>query len=247
MGEIRKMKRLGLVGFGGFGRLAASVLSEHVAVLVHDPAHARAVLPDGREMPMGTLEEIAACDVIVLAVPVARMAHLCAALGPLLRPGSVVVDVGSVKTGPVAIMEAAFPETVEIVGTHPLFGPQSFGRAEGQKVAICPVRGRAHLWVAAFLRRIGLRAMLTTPEAHDREAAMVQGLTHLIAKVLVEMGPLPERMTTVSFDLLREAVQMVRHDPPTVLHAIEAANPYAGDIRARFFERAAEVRAQFEG
>ena len=76
---------------------------------------------------------------------------------------------------------------------------------------------------------------------------MVQGLTHLIAKVLVEMGPLPERMTTVSFDLLREAVEMVRHDPPTVLHAIEAANPYAGDIRARCFERAAEVRAQFEG
>ena len=30
---------------------------------------------------------------------------------------------------------------------------------------------------------------------------MVQGLTYLIAKVLVQMEPLPERMTTRSFDL----------------------------------------------
>lgn len=246
MGENRKLERLGLVGFGGFGRLAAEVLSEHVEVIVHDPAHARAVLPDGRELAMGTLSDVAACDVIVLAVPVARMAHLCASLASLLRSGAIVVDVGSVKTEPVAQMRAAFSEAVEIVGTHPLFGPQSFGRASGQKVAICAVRGRAHLRVAAFLRRIGLRALLTTAEAHDREAAMVQGLTHLIAKVLVEMGPLPERMTTVSFDLLREAVEMVRHDPPTVLHAIEAANPYAAGIREQFFERAADLRAQFE-
>ena len=75
---------------------------------------------------------------------------------------------------------------------------------------------------------------------------MVQGLTHLIAKVLVEMGPLPERMTTASFDLLREAVGMVKDDPPTVLHAIETANPFAAEVRGAFFERADRVRKQFE-
>ena len=247
MGDIQHKRRLGLIGFGAFGRLAAGVLADHFEVRVHDPAHVRAELADGRRLTMGSLEEVARAEIIVIAVPVARMAHLCAQLAPLLQPGTMVVDVGSVKVDPVATMRAALPAHVEIVGTHPLFGPQSFGRARGQKVAICPVRGRAHLRVAAFLRARGLRALLTTAEAHDREAAMVQGLTHLIAKVLVEMGPLPERMTTVSFDLLREAVEMVRHDPPTVLHAIEAANPYAAEVRQRFFDRAAEMRGQFEG
>ena len=41
------------------------------------------------------------------------------------------------------------------------------------------------------------------------------------------MEPLPKRMTTKSFDLLLEAVNMVRHDAPEVFEAIESANPYA--------------------
>ena len=61
---------------------------------------------------------------------------------------------------------------------------------------------------------------MTTPDEHDREAALVQGLTHLIAKVLVQMEPLPTRMTTGSFELLMQGVDMVRHDAPEVLRAM---------------------------
>ncbi|WP_204301532.1 hypothetical protein, partial [Stenotrophomonas maltophilia] len=73
----------------------------------------------------------------------------------------------------------------------------------GLKIAVCPIRGGRGRRVAAFLRKVlRLDVIMTTPEAHDREAATVQGLTHLIAKVLVQMEPLPTRMTTRSFDLL---------------------------------------------
>ena len=75
---------------------------------------------------------------------------------------------------------------------------------------------------------------MTTPEDHDREAAVVQGLTHLIAKVLLGMGPLPTRMTTESFDLLSEAISMVQDDAPEVFEAIEKANPYAETVRRQF-------------
>lgn len=85
---------------------------------------------------------------------------------------------------------------------------------------------------------------MTTPEDHDREAATVQGLTHLIAKVLVQMEPLPKRMTTKSFDLLLEAVNMVRHDAPEVFAAIERANPYSSSVRRRFFELASALNAE---
>ena len=131
MGDIQHQRRLGLIGFGAFGRLAAGGLAEHFEVVVHDPAYARAELADGRHLPMGSLEEVARAEIVVIAVPVARMAHLCGQLAPLLQPGAVVVDVGSVKVGPVATMREALPAHVEIVGTHPLFGPQSFGRAPG--------------------------------------------------------------------------------------------------------------------
>ncbi len=38
---------------------------------------------------------------------------------------------------------------------------------------------------------------------------------------------------------------MVQDDPPTVLHAIEVANPYAAEVREAFFARASELQAQF--
>ena len=72
----------------------------------------------------------------------------------------------------------------------------------------------------------------------------MQGLTHLIAKVLVRMEPLPRRMTTRSFDLLLEAASMVRHDAPEVFEAIERANPYASSVRRRFLEIASILNVE---
>ncbi len=189
------------------------------------------------------MKSASACDIVVLAVPVGKLEEVVAAAAPYLRPGTVVVDVGSVKSLPARIMEEGLPDHVEIVGTHPLFGPQSArdGLA-GLKLAICPIRGRKWRSIAAFCRkRFGLKIIVATPEAHDREAAMVQGLTHLIAKVLVQMEPLPTSMTTRSYELLLQGVEMVRHDSPEVFDAIERMNPFVPTVRRRFFDLAATL------
>lgn len=250
MGQKFKTNRpqtLGLFGFGAFGKLVARELAGHFDITVCDPAYVGAVLDDGRAFPMRDLQETARADIIVLAVPVARMAHICSQIAPHLRPGALVADVGSVKIAPMQAMTDLLPKHVHCIGTHPLFGPQSASDSiADRKIALCPLQGRRYRLAARFLRQLGLNVILTTAEAHDRDAAMVQGLTHLIAKVLNDFGPLPDQMTTVSFDLLREAIGMVKDDPPTVLHAIEAANPYAAEVRNSFFSRAEKLRRQFE-
>jgi prephenate dehydrogenase len=237
---------VGLMGFGAFGRLTARHLRPHCRLLAFDPALPADVRAGG--IIAADPSEIAACDIVILAVPVAALSEAIATLRPHLRAGAIIVDVGSVKIGPAMTMLAELPEDVEIVGTHPLFGPQS-GRdgIAGLKIAICPIRGRSAWRIAAFLRRVlHLKVIMTTPEAHDREAAMVQGLTHLIAKILVRMEPLPRRMTTASFDLLMRATEMVRHDSPGVFLAIEQANPHARPVRDRFFALAEEMRAHLD-
>lgn len=238
----------GLMGFGAFGRLMAKHLQPHLRLAVFDPAQEIPASAQGKGLAPADLAGIGACDLVILAMPVSAMPAAIAELRPHLRAGAIVLDVGSVKIGPALTMQAGLPDDVEIIGTHPLFGPQS-GRngIMGLKIALCPIRGSSAWRIGAFLRKtLGLKVIMTTPDAHDREAAMVQGLTHLIAKILVGMEPLPRRMTTASFDLLMQATEMVRYDAPSVFLAIERANPHAKAVRDQFFALAEEMRVLLE-
>lgn len=248
-GSIPSSTTIGLIGFGAFGQLIAQHIRPWFRVCAHDPAPGLQTIAEQHGVDLVGLEAAARCSIVVLALPVKHMEESVAAIAPHVRPGALVLDVGSVKVAPAEIMERGLPMHAEIAATHPLFGPQSARRGiAGLKIAVCPIRGRRCYALAAFLRRqLGLNVIMTTPEAHDREAATVQGLTHLIAKVLVQMEPLPTRMTTRSFDLIAAAVDMVRHDAPEVFEAIERANPYAPDVRRRFFALASALDAELAG
>ena len=240
--DVTKL-RLGLIGYGAFGRLTARHLSAWFEVVAYDPA----VFEGDTHATLTDLTTAAACPTVVLAVPVEALEATLIAIGPHLNPEALVIDVGSVKVKPAQAMNALLPPGVRIVGTHPLFGPQS-GKdgIAGLRIAVCEVRGAKDARrVAAFCRRaLRLKVFQVSPEDHDREAATVQGLTHLIARVLMAMEPLPTRMTTISFDRLMQAVDMVRHDSPAVFRAIERDNPFAADVRERFFALADEARGK---
>jgi prephenate dehydrogenase len=236
--------RIGLIGLGAFGRLIAAHVGGRFPLLGHDPAAKEPI----KSVTLVSLEEAAGCDVVILATPVPALRDVCRAIRPHLRPGALVLDVCSVKVQPAQIMQEELPEHVDIVGTHPMFGPQSArGGVRGLKIVLCPIRGRWTRPLAGWLRQtLGLDAIVATPEQHDRDAAMVQGLVHLIAKVLVQMEPLPRTITTVSFDLLMRVVEMVRYDAPELFYAIERMNPYAPDVRRKFFGLAAELAEHLE-
>jgi prephenate dehydrogenase len=239
---------IGLIGFGAFGRLIARCLKRDFQVYVYDPAFS-AGRAEAHGIKFSSLSVAASRPIVVLAVPVQELERTVQAIRAHLRPGSVVLDVGSVKVIPAEIMRRELPDNVAIIATHPLFGPQSAADGvRGLKIAICPIRGSVGRRAAAYLRRrLGLKVIFTTPNEHDREAAIAQGLTHLIAKVLAQMEPLPKRMTTRSFDLLVQSMNMVRHDAPEVFQAIEQSNPYSADVRRRFFDLASMLDASLAG
>jgi prephenate dehydrogenase len=80
-----------------------------------------------------------------------------------------------------------------------------------------------------------------TPEQHDKELAYVQGLTHLIGKVFVGLN-LPEfAQTTKTYDLLKQMVEMVRHDSDELFRTIERDNPFAVKAKEEFFAAVAEL------
>jgi len=242
------MKSLALIGFGDFGRLAANELAGRFDIGVHDPHKDAATIAAQGFRPL-SFEEAATSDVVILAMPVQAMEEAIRRLAPLVRPGATVIDVGSVKMLPSRWLMHYMPESVHIVPTHPLFGPQSIARdgLHGRQFVICPARGDQHLRVAALGRAMGMRVRITSAEEHDREMAFVQALTHLIGRTLVGMNIPDEMLKTQTYQHLLDLTGLIGKDSFELFTAIQTLNPYAHEIAGDFVARAADLLTQVHG
>ncbi|MGH7544508.1 MAG: prephenate dehydrogenase/arogenate dehydrogenase family protein [Gemmatimonadota bacterium] len=242
-----KELEVGIVGFGRCGQLGARVLADRFRVRAADPRD-RSAEAEGLGVEWVSVSEAAAASHVVLAVPIRTLPQALDAIAPHLRPGTLVVDVCSVKLEPCRWMSERLPETVHPVGTHPLFGPDSV-REEGlagQRIAICPALGheRAADDVAAVCRELGLDPFFVDADEHDRRMARSQAMVFLVArslrragiaaedaadrKRLVELGTPSERrflsvLELVSGDTEELYEDIVRHNP----HAHAAARRLA--------------------
>ena len=180
---------------GAFGELVASHIADDFRVWTYDPR-----LPIGTErrgVLSTTLERVAGCDVVVIATPVSSFEAVLRDIGRACKPGALIVDVGSVKVIPARLMLSLLPQTVHMIATHPLFGPQSArGGLSGLKIAVCPLRDANPRPLVRFLaRRLGLEVILTTPEEHGGHCEVVyEGLEipdsqRLLVKFSLEEQP----------------------------------------------------------
>ena len=145
---------IGIIGYGRFGRLAARHLSGDYPVLVCGRRDlSQENMPEG--VRVASFHDVCNQRIVIPCMPISSFKEVLAAAAPLMRPDALVADVCSVKEKPVRWMKAALPETVSILGTHPMFGPDSASAGlEGMKIALCRVRIDDDLYgkVVAFLR-----------------------------------------------------------------------------------------------
>lgn len=241
---IAAKKQLGLIGFGQFGRLAAELLRSRFEIVVHDSAGLGAEIAAMGVTP-GTLAEAAAQPIVVVAVPVSAMRQVFAAIAGHLQPGALVVDVGSVKMLPMQWMLELLPHHVDIVATHPLFGPQSARQGlAGQPMIIVPVRGERHHKIFALAEEMGLKPSITTAEEHDKEMAYVQALTHLIGRALVNIDIPDEMLKTRSYQHLLDLCGLIGNDTFELFTAIQTENPYAPQVARAFVGEAQKLLEQ---
>jgi len=234
---------LGLIGIGAFGKLAAKHLAPHFDLVLHDAAANNADLATKIGARTGDLSEAAGCDIVVLAVPIQKFKQVLTDIAPWLKAGALVLDVASVKIMPTQVMLEVLPENVALVGTHPMFGPQSGKNGiAGLNLVLCDVRGERGAEVAQFCtEKLNLKVSLATPEEHDREAAYVQGLTHLLAKIVISLDLPPMRFPTRTYELMQQMIEMIRYDSDDLFRAITRENPFAEAAQKSFFDAAKTV------
>jgi chorismate mutase/prephenate dehydrogenase len=118
----------------------------------------------------------AGIDLCLLAVPIDITASVADRIAPLLPQGCALVDITSLKRGPLAAMLKSYEGPV--LGLHPLFGPAT-SSMDKQIVVVCPGRQpEASQWLLEQLTIWGNILVETTAEEHDEIMGIVQALRH---------------------------------------------------------------------
>ncbi|MCS6816791.1 MAG: prephenate dehydrogenase/arogenate dehydrogenase family protein [Blastocatellia bacterium] len=222
-----------IVGFGRFGQLLARILREEFSVLAYDrqPDHATA-----REIGAEVVSLATACaaDALFFCVPISQLESAIREARPHLHPGTVIMDTCSVKLYPIEVMRRELPGDVEVLGTHPLFGPDSAKDGiRGLRIVFCPLRVSAttlNFW-RSFWERRGVRVLEMSPDEHDRQAAYSQGITHFVGRVLGELRLEPGEITTKGFEAIRGVIEQTTHDTWQLFHDLQHYNPYTPQMR----------------
>lgn len=240
---------IGLIGYGRFGHLTVQHLATDFKVVVHTrdtDKEADVAAAGGR---MVGLEAVCRQKIVILCVPISAMQATLRQIAPLLAAGTTVVDVCSVKIYPTQWMDALLPENVEILATHPMFGPDSaVASLQGHKIVLCPQRidPQRYLKIKAWLVGRGLWVIETSPDQHDRQIAVSLAMTHFIGRALAEFGAFPMDIDTEGYKRLLHILEVVNNDTWQLFEDMNRFNPYARSKRTAFLQAMEKINAHLE-
>jgi len=197
--------RVAVVGTGLVGTSLGLALAQQPGVEVvagydRDPAELATAVQRGAagRAAASAAEAVAGADLVVLGVPVSALEEVMAELREVLQPGTIVTDVSSVKGRAVALLEAAAPDGVHIIGGHPMAGSHETGAAHasaelfvGATYLLTPTErtdAGAYQRLHGLIARLGARVIAVAPERHDLLVAVVSHLPQLAATTLMNLA-----------------------------------------------------------
>ncbi|MCC6503585.1 MAG: prephenate dehydrogenase/arogenate dehydrogenase family protein [Deltaproteobacteria bacterium] len=134
-------------------------------------------------------------DLVVVAVPVLKIAETIRQAAPHLKPGCIVTDVGSVKGAVITEVTPLIPEGVHFVAGHPIAGTEHSGAEAafpelyiGRKCILTPTQktdSGALEKVRFIWEATGAKVVVMDAASHDMILAAVSHLPHMIAYTLV--------------------------------------------------------------
>ncbi|EKD93392.1 MAG: chorismate mutase/prephenate dehydrogenase [uncultured bacterium] len=181
-------------------------------------------------------------DVIVISVPIDRTVEVIESLVPFFRPDSLLMDLTSLKEGPVGAM---LKSKSAVIGLHPMFNESTLG--PGQTLITCPVRPKKWSgWVKeTFETKGGFKLLRMTPRQHDEQMALVQSLIHfpeiVLGKTLATLHPdLKQVLDAASPSSRLKLMVAARHlvQAPELYGNIQIQNPHSATVLETFVQEA---------
>jgi prephenate dehydrogenase len=186
----------GLGLMGGSLALALRGKCRHVVGVGRRPEAARKAVDVGA-VDSSTCNLAAAAahaDIVVLATPVRDIVATIPLAAEAMRPGALLMDLGSTKREVVAAMDSV-PHEILAVGGHPMCGKEAGGLDSaddtlfrGATFVLTPTArttGEALALATELAEAAGACPLVLDAERHDRAVAVVSHLPYLLAATLV--------------------------------------------------------------
>ncbi|MFG1360328.1 prephenate/arogenate dehydrogenase family protein [Xanthobacter pseudotagetidis] len=194
--------RLAIVGAGLIGSSIARAARENhlagaIVVADRDPAVCARVRALGfaDKITESAREAADGADIVILCVPVGATETVAAEVGPALKPGAILSDVGSVKGAVLAAMAPHVPAHAHLVPAHPVAGTEFSGPDAGfatlfenRWCIVTPPEGadpKAVERIRLLWRAMGANVEVMSAEHHDLVLAITSHVPHLIAYNIV--------------------------------------------------------------
>jgi len=139
----------------------------------------------------GSASAVEGADLVILASPVGTFETAVREVGPHLKEGTILTDVGSVKGELVRKIEGLLPARVHYVPGHPIAGKEKFGVSEatetlfrGAKCILTPTQRtdrQALDAVKEMWKTAGAKVIVMDPDVHDKVFAAVSHMPHVAA------------------------------------------------------------------
>ncbi|GKV28227.1 hypothetical protein SLEP1_g37308 [Rubroshorea leprosula] len=227
--------KIGIVGFGSFGQFLAKTMVKqgHAMRATSRTDHSKICNHLGISFFIDARAFLEADnDVILICTSILSLSGVLQAL-PLecLKRRTLFVDVLSVKEYPRNFLLQFLPEEMDVLCTHPMFGPDS-GRDGWKDLAFVyeRVRVRDEIICSSFLHIFqseGCRMVEMSCEEHDKVAANSQFLTHIIGRVFSEMDIKSTPINTKSFETLFQLSETVANNSFDLFSGLFIHNRFA--------------------
>jgi cyclohexadieny/prephenate dehydrogenase len=229
------VQRLALIGTGLIGgSIARAARASGAAKSI--VATARSAETRKRVKELGFADEVAEtsaeavkdADLVIVSIPVGACGAVAKDIGPHLKPGAILSDVGSVKASVARDMAPYVPKGVHFIPGHPVAGTENSGPDAGfaelfvnRWCILTPVEGTdpaATEKLVAFWQALGAYVETMTPDHHDLVLAVTSHLPHLIAYTIVgtadELGDVTEsEVLKFSAGGFRDFTRIAASDP----------------------------------
>lgn len=241
--------QIAIIGFSRFGQLWASIMSGYGEVTVFNRSD-KSDLASEHNVKFFTfddIEKIKEADMVFVATAISSIESVIQLIKPYISTKTLVMDVASVKVRPCEWLLKNFDDSVEIMGTHPMFGPDSAKSGlNGKQIVLCPLRiedSKLKL-LSSFFTGLGMEVIEMTPDEHDRQTAYSLAMVHFLGRGLGNLNLSDIKITTLGFTLFNQIRQNVLNDSIQLFNDMQRFNPYAKSVRMELMESLKKVDSE---